>query len=91
MVSTPLLERHVVGNDCDDTDESSTDLDWTLVSPPKPVVAEPGIRDFTAQFWGPPTQHPAPTPVIGRGQTDTVGVCDYPTVVRTRTRVRPGQ
>jgi hypothetical protein len=45
----------------------------------------------TAQFWGAPAQHPAPTPVIGRGQTEAAGVCDYPTVIRTRTRTRPAR
>lgn len=39
----------------------------------------PVIADLTAQFWGTPSQHPASTPLVGRGQTETAGVCDYPT------------
>ena len=94
MVSTKLLDRRAVGNDdCDDdvTNGDWADLGWTVVTAPKHVVAEAGIADFTSQFWGAPAQHPAATAVIGRGQTETAGVCDYPTVIRTRTRVRPSR
>lgn len=92
-MSTRLLDRRPVRDDCGDdtTSESWADLGWTVVTAPSPAVAEIGIRDLTAQFWGPPAQHPAPTPVIGRGQVETAGVCDYPTVARTRTRTRPGR
>jgi hypothetical protein len=92
-VSTKLLARRVAGNACDDdvTNGDWADVGWTIVTAPQHVVAEVGIRDLTAQFWGAPAQHPAPTAVIGRGQTETAGVCDYPTVIRTRTRVRPPQ
>ena len=59
-------------------------LGWTVVTPPRPMIVGVGIEELTAQFWGPPEQHPAPGPVVGRGQVETAGVCDYPTVIRTR-------
>jgi hypothetical protein len=92
-VSTKFLDRLAFGNDCDDEASNGdwTDLGWTVVAAPQPLVAGVGIADATAQFWGAPGQHPAPTPVIGHGQTETAGVCDYPTVIRTRTRTRPAR
>jgi hypothetical protein len=92
-VSTRLLHRSPVRDDREDVTmgESWAGLDWTVVKAPRPAVAEGGIRDLTAPFWGAPAQHPAPTPVIGRGQVETAGLCDYPTVARTRTRTRPGR
>lgn len=92
MVSSRLLlERCTAGDDCDDAIGDWTDLGWTVVTAPRPAVAEIGIWEITAEFWGAPREHPADTPVIGRGQVETAGVCDYPTVARTRTRTRPGR
>lgn len=90
-MSTKLLDRRAFGNDSDDEVVSGdwADLGWTVVAAPKPLVAGIGIADVTAQFWGAPSQHPVSAPVIGRGQTEAAGVCDYPTVIRTRTRIRP--
>ncbi len=92
MVSTRLLDRCTADKSCDDelTSGDWTDLGWTIVRAPRPEVAD-GIRDLTAQFWGVPAQHPAPTPVIGCGQSETAGACEYPTVARMRTRIRPGR
>jgi hypothetical protein len=92
LVST-LLDRRAWTDDCDDEVESGdwTDLGWTVVAAPRPLVAGMGIVDLTAQFWGAPKHQPADTPVIGRGQTETAGVCDYPTVIRTRSRTRPAR
>lgn len=93
MVSTKFLDRRAFGNECDDEASNGdwSDLGWTVVAAPQPLVAGVRIADVTAQFWGAPAQHPAPTPVIGRGQTEAAGVCDYPTVIRTRTRTRPAR
>lgn len=57
----------------------------------QPSASEVTIAEATAPFAGEPTQHPAPTPVIGRGQTESAGMCQHPTVIRTRTRARPGR
>lgn len=92
-MSTKWLDRRAFGDDCDDeaTNGDWTDLGWTVVAAPKPLVAGVGIADLTAKFWGAPSGHPASTPVVGRGQVETAGVCDYPTVIRTRTRIRPAR
>lgn len=92
-MSTKWLDRRPFGNDCDDeaTNGDWTELGWTVVAAPTPSFAEAGIADLTASFWGAAEQNPAATPVIGRGQMETAGVCDYPTVIRTRTRTRPAR
>lgn len=88
---TRLLNPRAFEDDYDGevTNGDGTDPVWTVMAAPKPLVTDVGIADVTAQFWYGPKQHPAPTPVIGCGQMETAGICDYPTVIRTRTRTRP--
>ena len=89
MVSTPLMRLRAT-SDYDDESGTDTwaDLGWTAVQAPRPVVVEVGIKDITARVHQSSIQHPAPTPVVGRGQLETPPSHDYSTVASTRTRTR---